>query len=298
MRFKLQVKSLISGLLVLLSISPLQSKIFTWKETKSYSTTEFSAISHKMSQRLYNLNPKNSSSRQKRSISLDDIRCNQSSLEAILENCKNFAAVSLTSSSSGRERNADSSSFCGPSCSNLVFRYVNVCNLQEFLLNVSGACKLDGSTFTVRCIHAVVVIKPGAGYCSRTLQDSELHSVRSLLDPSKHYTESQCCSLQIYHNSSLPGHEIIYDHTVQKLRVEPPLEPPWLNMSEYGPVLDITKSDLCIQEATTAAATSELLHRTNKLVTPVITKTSNSGTCSSTFRVGFVFYSFVLLFAL
>lgn len=305
MELRLQVCNLICGLIMLQSISPLKClKTTTHKETNIVSISEFSAISRKMSQRSHTSNRKeNSSSRRKRWTSIDDIECNQNSLEAILENCENAAAASiqtLASAPSRSKRNTGSASFCGSSCSNLVFTYVNVCGLQEFLVNVSGACKLDGNNFTVHCIHAVVVVKPGIVSCTKTLQASDSHDIRHLVDASKSYTESQCCSLQTHYNSSLPGHDIIFDRTIQKFRIEPPLVPPWQIMSNYSPLLDVTRSDLCVQQVTTETSTTastELVNRTGELVsTNPYDIVSHSGTCQTSFRQGFAFHWCVLFY--
>lgn len=305
------VCNLICGLLLLLSISPLEglkTTTITREEIKmitDFSATQLSAISHKISQRLarwYDSNQKVNafSSRNKRATPIDEIKCNQESLEALLEICESAAAASvdtLYSARSRKTRNADSVSFCGPSCSNLVFTYVNVCGLQEFIVNVSGACKLDGKKFSVHCIHAVVVVKPGIVSCTKTLQESVTHDIQHLEDPSKSYRESQCCSLQTYHNSTLPGHDIIFDRNIQKFRVEPPLVPPWknINVSEYPPVTEVTSSQLCVEETTMAtdsihaATTTELITMGNQnSLTP-------SGTHGTIFKSDFVFHSFVVL---
>lgn len=195
-----------------------------------------------------------SKTRLKRSISQADIKCDQESLLAILEKCENAAKVSVGSTNSNRRRkrrrSSDSQSFCGSSCSHLVFAYTNVCGLQEFIVNVSGACKLSGSDFRVNCIHAAVVVKPGIVSCMNTHQESVSHNVSHLVDASRVYRQSQCCSLRTSYNSSLPGHELKLDPQLGDFRVDPPLIPPWKEMalSEYQPVLDITRTALCEKE--------------------------------------------------
>ena len=193
------------------------------------------------------------SRRLKRSDPQTEIKCNQESLMFILDKCESAVMASVGSPASRRRRSSDNS-FCGASCSHLVFTYVNICGFQEFIVNVSGACKLPGNDFLVNCIHAAVVVKPGIVSCMNTHQESVSHDVRHLVDTSKTYRQSKCCSLQTDYNSSFPGHDIIYDSEIHDFRVDPPLLPPWkeVDVSEYPPVLDLTRSSLCLEEATTS----------------------------------------------
>ena len=234
------------------------------------------------------------SNRRKRSISFNEIQCTPESLLAILQSCEISAAASLNSSSSRRKRR-DPDSFCGASCSALVFQYVNRCGLQEFILNVSGACKLDAEEFTVYYVHAAVVMKPGINKCFRNVKKLESQDIAHLVDSSRPYVESQCCSMQTYHNSSIPEYAINYDPDQRDYFIEPPLVPPWKIMTDYPPLSDITTSALCMHSKTTT--TTEVSPTTVPLAASGsnVVSAGHSGTCRTNSRSGYVL---LLCFAL
>ena len=194
----------------------------------------------------------------KRSSSQLEIKCNQESLLSILDSCESAAKASVGALNSQRrkKRSSREQSFCGAGCSHMVINYAGICGLQEFIVNVSGACKLSGGEFKVNCIHAAVVVKPGIISCMNPHQESVSHEVSHLVDSTKNYRQSKCCSLHSYSNSSLPGHDIIFDRQTNSFRVDPPLLPPWktMDVGEYPPIQDLTSSNLCVAEVTTTTA--------------------------------------------
>lgn len=150
--------------------------------------------------------------------------------------------------------------FCGANCSHLAFLYAAECSWQhQFLINVTGACKLAGTSLTLECIYAVVMLKQGITACTRVILDVEsTHDNRPLFDPSKSYVQRQCCSLETSYSTEVP-HEVHVDRMGNPI-TEPPLEPPWLlsNSSEYQPLVDITSTDLCVAPDVTTTTTTEV----------------------------------------
>jgi len=201
--------------------------------------------------------------RLKRSSSDDmEIKCNNESLHYILDKCETAAEASVGTQNSQRRRKRSGieQPFCGAGCSHMVINYVNICGLQEYIVNVSGACKLSGGEFKVNCIHAAVVVKPGIISCMNPHQQSVSHEVRHIVNFTKNYRQSKCCSLQSYANPSLPGHDIIFDRQTNIFRVDPPLLPPWkaMDISKYPPILDLTSSNLCVEEERTVSKAHDL----------------------------------------
>ncbi len=168
-----------------------------------------------------------------------NVSCSQDTIERILEECK--VAVSPSN---------EDMFFCGPHCSHLAFNYAHLCNMNEFVINVSGACKLKGANVTVQCIYATVIVKDGLTTCAKRVVDIEAnHNISSMVDSTQEYIDSQCCSLQCSH-SNTSSHDVFVERNTGKILVEPPLLPPWtnINASEYQPLIDVTSSELCLKE--------------------------------------------------
>lgn len=203
-----------------------------------------------------------------RAIRGTNSECSQERLDSILRSCEMAASTTVPSPTpvAGTEdtlidRTVDAPLyFCGANCSHLALIYAAECSMQEFLVNVTGACKLMGLNLTLECIYAVVTVKQGITACTRIILDVESSHDEdmpsSLFDPSKEYMGEQCCSLQTSYS-----HEVMHEVYVDRMGnaiTEPPLIPPWLmtNSSEYQPLVDITNSDLCVVSPTTGTTES------------------------------------------
>ena len=188
-------------------------------------------------------------------------QCSQERLDSMLASCEAAASSRDPSSSS-----SSSSFFCGSGCSHEVFRYAAECSGQQFMVNVSGACKLRGNTnLTVECIYAVVIVTHGITACTKMVADVDpSHDDLSPLLGSggarkgSDYVEEACCSLETSYNSDVI-HEVYVDPTTGTPVTQPPLVPPWLQTSsvDYQAVVDVVGSDLCLEDVATTTTTTE-----------------------------------------
>ena len=199
--------------------------------------------------------------RQKRLVGRDasNERCSQERLESMLRSCE-MAASPAASSPAATSTDGSLSTeaplfFCGANCSHLALLYAIECSNNEFLVNVSGACKLPGQNLSVECIYAVVIVKQGITACTRMVIDEESESsheeeASNLFDRTKQYVDEQCCSLETRYQSQVE--HMVYVDRQRRIVTNPPLIPPWLatNASEYQPVVDITSGELCMAKNT------------------------------------------------
>ena len=191
----------------------------------------------------------------KRSI-LDEyaVQCTPESLRHILESCEQSISIDdsvspSTQANTGQSTTTIPQSFCGPNCSNLIFSYVNICNLQQFVLNVSGACKLSGSNFIMEWVHAVIIADPLMHQCMKRT----LNATNPLLPiQTSQYTQSRCCSLNIAHDNGTM-YRIVLDRVERRVHTQPPIEAPWtyMNLSSFQPAINVVNSELCLQPVTT-----------------------------------------------
>ena len=219
--------------------------------------------------------------------------CGQERLDSVLRSCEAAASSSLsapppTMTMNRDDPTADPLVFCGADCSHLVITYVSECGRNEFLVNVSGACKLSGQNLTVECVYAVVLVKMGITSCIKMVVDvdamHEIDGIAPTVPDSREYIDEQCCSLETSYESVVI-HEVRAD-TMGRPVIEPPLEPPWLqaNASDVQAVLDVISSELCLVPLPTEpATTTELIPSTTSEEEPSTNSTSSgfSGTVNS-----------------
>jgi len=181
--------------------------------------------------------------------------CSQERLDSILRSCETAAATPTHTSESDSSENLPL--FCGAGCSHLVFSYANECSNNKFLVNISGACKLQGENLTIEYLFAIVIVKDGISTCTKSSVDivSTHNELTELFNKSIEYTDEHCCSLDMSHNSDVV--HAVYINRFGRLMVDPPLEPPWqtVNVTNYKPVIDVTGSDLCRAKSPTTTAT-------------------------------------------
>lgn len=191
-------------------------------------------------------------------------QCGQERLDSILRACEAAASAPsgllMAATSSGSVSTEQGPLvFCGADCKHRVILYANQCNNNEFLVNVSGACKLSGSTLTVECIYAVVLVKTGITSCIKMALDvdSTHKDIMPPLEGSREYVDRQCCSLESAYESDVV-HEV-YADSMGRAVIEPRLEPPWLqtNSSDYQAVIDVVNSELCLVQTTTTEVVTD-----------------------------------------
>ena len=209
--------------------------------------------------------------------------CNQERIDSMLRSCEIAASTPVPSptpmvgtESTLDERTVDAPLyFCGPNCSGLAFLYAAECGVPEFIINVTGSCKLRGSNLILQCIYSVVIVKRGITACTRMILDVESSDEEMLFDPTKEYVEDQCCSLETNYSDALMFN--VYVDRMGNAVTEPPLVPPWLmsNSSEYQPVMDITSTDLCTVAPTTLS-TTELSSTAANMTDDMVTETTNA----------------------
>lgn len=190
--------------------------------------------------------------------------CGQERLDSILRSCQAAAAPLPTATpTSGSIPTTDPLVFCGADCNHLVITYANECSDNEFLVNISGACKMSGGNLTVECVYAVVLVKMGITSCIKMVVDVvSTHKIDgvALTQPQfGEYVDEQCCSLETLYES-IVTHEVYADRMGRPV-IEPPLEPPWLRTisSDYQPVIDVVTTELCLAQLPTELPTTELL---------------------------------------
>lgn len=208
-------------------------------------------------------------------------RCSQERLDSMLASCE--AAASAKDSSS-------SSFFCGSGCSHEVFRFAADCNDQQFVVNVTGACKLRGNAnLTVECVYAVVIVTHGITACTKMVVDVDPShdDLSPLLDSSARkssdYVEEACCSLQTSYESDVV-HEVYVDPATGRPVTEPPLVPPWLQSSsgDYQAVVDVVGSGLCLADVATTTTATEEATTTSATVLPETSATDTMGDAATT----------------
>jgi hypothetical protein len=180
--------------------------------------------------------------------------CGQERLESVLRSCEAAAGSSTplpaATTSDGNIPMTGPLMFCGASCNHLVIAYANECSQNEFLVNVSGACKLRGTNMTVECVFAVVLVKMGITSCIKMVADVEsAHEIVGIQPDSlqsREFVEEQCCSLETSYESTVM-HDV-YADSMGRPMIEPALEPPWVrtNATDYQAVLDVVSSELCL----------------------------------------------------
>lgn len=192
----------------------------------------------------------------KRSVTRESDPCSQERLDSLLRSCENAATASSVTAT--EDTTQAPLRFCGADCSHLVFLYANDCSSQEFLVNISGACKSSGGNFTVECIYAVVLVKSGISTCTKMVLDVDPIHEDLPMDDSRAYVDRQCCFVQTTYESEVV-HEIYVDRTGRPV-TNPPLEPPWLgtNSSDYRAVIEVLDTKLCLipEPVTTTVATA------------------------------------------
>lgn len=258
---------IIISMLVLL-LMPLNQAFIIKPDDGSKRSAHFKTVEYAVEKREQyessRESPRKLKSDTRRSIhSLGASQCSQQRLEDMLRSCEAAAAIPAPRSTSDpptqntlRDRTKDAPLyFCGPNCSHLVFIYANECNMREFLVNVSGACKLQGENLTIECIFAVVIVKEGIAACTKMVLDiNSMHDIDdnfTNLDDSSQYVDEQCCSLETSYQSDVT--HTVSINTMGRIVTNPPLEPPWLmtNSSSYQAVLDVVSSNLCLVATTT-----------------------------------------------
>lgn len=196
-------------------------------------------------------------------------QCGQERLDSVLRSCEAAASALPMVSSTGGPVSSDPLVFCGADCNHKVILYANDCNNGEFLVNVSGACKLGGSNLTVECIYAVVLVKMGITSCTKMALDVDSTHEEvippSAIESSREYVDDVCCSLETSYESDVM--HVVRADSMGRAVIEPPLEPPWLrtNSSDYQAVIDVVSSELCLVPTTTMEVTTRVT--TSLLVT-------------------------------
>lgn len=198
--------------------------------------------------------------------------CGQERLDNLLRSCEAAASVLMPPPSDPTmATDTDSLVFCGADCSHLVVMYASECSGGEFLVNVSGACKLSGQNMTVECVYAVVLVKMGIASCIKTVVDvestHEIADIAPTVPDFREYIDEQCCSLETLYDSVVT--QEVYADTMGRPVVEPPLQPPWLltDASDLQDVINVVSSELCLVPLPTepaAATTTELLLTTSE----------------------------------
>lgn len=212
--------------------------------------------------------------------------CRQERLDSILSSCE--AAVAATSGSA-----PTTLVFCGADCNHLVINYANECSNSEFLVNISGACKLSGSNLTVECVYAVILVKMGITSCIKMVADvdSTRHEIDGLAPTPpqfREYIDEQCCSLETSYESFVT-HEVYADRMGRPV-IEPPLVPPWLqtNSSDYQAVIDVATTELCLVPLPTELPTTEFEPSSVSQDEPSTSSSSNSSSDAASGASGVV----------
>lgn len=202
--------------------------------------------------------------------------CSEERLENLLRSCRASAAASLAESSSEAPL-----LFCGADCSHLVFLYASECSMQEFILNISGACKKRGNDFVIDCLYAVVIVKSGITACTKMMLniDSRHDGLADLFDSSNEYVNEQCCSLETSYSSTVL-HDVYVDGNTRRAVTVPPLQAPWqgIDPRNYDPVVEITNGDICLAStrSVTASSTTDILNITTHTTSMASSTTSTT----------------------
>ena len=221
--------------------------------------------------------------------------CTQERLDAILQSCEATAPPQPQSAAADL-----STRFCGAGCSHQVIEYASDCSInQEFVVNISGACKLGGENLTLQCIYAVIIARHGLTVCKKMqLGFNFMHEeVQYLFNRAEKYVDETCCSLESSY-SDTPTHDIDID-SKGGVVTEPPLMPPWLisNVSDYSAIQEVTRSDLCLKPPTTTSYMDSISKTTTGKV-DVVSKDFQLSAAHRTFSLSNTLVGFLCLFAL
>ena len=233
------------------------------------------------------------------------VQCSSQTLQSIFRTCEGALAGSVGPQPATQDSIDDSMFFCGAGCRDRILDYAVACHIPEFILNITGACVVSRTNVTVQCVYAAI-IHSGVTSCMKSVTGFEntVHDIEvtSPIDETKRYITPQCCSLQTSF-ANTTDRNVFVDRNSFKVVVDPPLEPPWVNMNikDYQPVIEVTKGDLCMEVSTTTTTTepdtTTIDIITSSSSSSILLETTENGACFTTgCKSGvYVFLCFVCL---